>query len=71
MAALLDRPGIWLRAGMAGMVSGLAMGEALATLPDSLDRDFAIRLLGAAETGMVSRLSELHSAETGEKGEQP
>jgi hypothetical protein len=50
---VLDRHGVWKRAGLYGLITGLDLAEALASLPDGLDRDFARRLLIAAESGFV------------------
>jgi hypothetical protein len=58
VADVLDRPGVWQRAGMAGTVTGLSLPEALAALPAGLDRDFAILLLGRGENAMVATLAE-------------
>jgi hypothetical protein len=53
VAALLDRPGIWRRAGMSGSIAGMDIAEARATLPAELANEFAIRLLVAAERNFV------------------
>lgn len=55
---MIDRPGIWCRAGLAGTVTGLAMAEALAGLPAAFDRAFAATLLARAEIAMVSAMAE-------------
>jgi hypothetical protein len=46
---LLDRSGIWRRAGLGGSITGMDIAEARAALPVSLVNDFATRLLIAAE----------------------
>lgn len=48
---------------MAGLVSGLRMAEALASLPDGLDRDLARVLLIAAEAPFLAAHAEQWEAE--------
>lgn len=55
---MIDRPGVWARAGLAGTITGLAMAEALAGLPATLDRDLVAKLLARAEVSMVSAMVE-------------
>lgn len=54
MAAVLDRVGLWHRAGMDGGLSGLDWSAALASLPARLDLDFTKRLLEVAEASFVA-----------------
>jgi hypothetical protein len=61
--AILERPGVWKRAGMSGMLSGLDLAEALASLPDGLDRELAKRLLMAAETPFLIAWMQQHRTE--------
>lgn len=49
VAAALDRPGVWKRAGLTAPLVGLDLNEALASLPADIDRDLARRYLIAAE----------------------
>lgn len=50
----MNRPGIWLRAGMGGEIGGLAMAEALASLPEHCDREFSRQLLIVIERAFLS-----------------
>jgi len=61
--AVLSQPGVWKRAGLAGGLSGLDVAEAMARLPDGIDRDFARRLLTAAETPWLAAAWEKAEAE--------
>jgi len=61
----LDRPGVWHRAGMGGQVSGLDIGEALASLSEYCDRDFARGLLIVAESHFLVAFAAK------QKGENP
>jgi hypothetical protein len=54
VAAVLDRPGIWRRAGLGGSITGMDIAEARAALPPHLDSEFAARLLVAAELHFVN-----------------
>lgn len=49
VAALIDRPGLWKRAGLTGALCGLDMREALASLPRGVDRERARKYLAIAE----------------------
>lgn len=62
VASALDRPGIWRRAGLGGLISGMDVAEALAALPARLDPDLSKRLLVAAERHYVTAHLE-HNAE--------
>jgi hypothetical protein len=53
VAAALDRPGVWLRAGMDGAVTGLDMAQALASVPQDIDLDVTRQLFMAAEIAFV------------------
>ncbi|MGD9924427.1 MAG: hypothetical protein AB7V13_23735 [Pseudorhodoplanes sp.] len=54
MLAVLDRPGAWRWAGMSGVLAGLDLAQALASLPAGCDLDFACRLLIEAEVHFVA-----------------
>jgi len=67
VARLIDRAGVWLRAGMTGLVTGLDLAQALVSLPADADREFSRELLIAAEAAFVSavlRRAEETSKET-------
>lgn len=49
MLKTLDRPGVWRRAGLNGTITGLDLNEAMGSLPDAIDRDFARELMAVAE----------------------
>lgn len=66
VVAILDRYGIWKRAGMDGMLCGLDVNEALASLPDELDRGFAARLLAIAEIHYIASLRKHMDASNGQ-----
>lgn len=51
---VLRRPGVWKHAGMSGALSGLDLAEALVSLPEECDREFARRLLIAGEAGFLT-----------------
>jgi hypothetical protein len=51
----MDRPGIWRRGGLEGMVCGLDLGEAMTSLPPC-DREFARELFISAESAFVAAL---------------
>lgn len=57
VAEALDRSGLWVRAGMAGVVVGIDMENALAGLPSACDRDFARRLFVTAELFYVAAIN--------------
>ena len=48
------RPGLMIRAGMAGQITGLDRAGSLALLPAGLDRAFAVECLDAAESGLLA-----------------
>ena len=54
VAAALDRPGLWIRSGIDGILTGLDMAQALASVPSNLDVEFMRRLFAVAELGFVS-----------------
>jgi hypothetical protein len=58
VAAIMTRHGVWKRAGLSGMVSGLDLAEACAALP-RCDRAFAIRLFIIAERAWVNAAAAL------------
>jgi hypothetical protein len=51
--AALDRPGVWRFAAFSGAVIGLDLASAMASLPDSIDRERARALFIAAEAAFV------------------
>jgi hypothetical protein len=51
--AVLDRPGVWRFAAFSGALMGLDLAEAMASLPDSIDRARARALFAAAEIAFV------------------
>jgi hypothetical protein len=51
---VIDRPGVWKRAGMSGALVGLDLAEAMTSLPEGLDRDRARSLLIAAEPSYLA-----------------
>ena len=54
----LNRPGIWLRAGMAGAVCGLDLPQALAGIPDECERGFTRDLLLIAEMQFIAAFNK-------------
>jgi hypothetical protein len=56
--AVLDRPGVWRFASFTGAVIGLDLVEAMASLPDSIDRERARTLFIAAEIAFVRAFRE-------------
>lgn len=56
MLAVLNRPGVWVLSGMAGVMTGLSLREAMASLPAGLDRDRCRRFLIVAETAFLTAL---------------
>lgn len=58
VAEVLDRCGIWQRAGMSGAINGLNLPEALAGLPRSCDRELARRLFLIAEIEFVIAINK-------------
>lgn len=50
---IASRPGLWLRAGMEGKVSGLDHAALAACLPAHIDRDRALALAAPAEIGLL------------------
>jgi hypothetical protein len=54
----MDRPGIWQRAGMTGVVVGLDMANALAARPDHLSAALCVTLLSRAEIATVAAAME-------------
>jgi hypothetical protein len=51
--AALDRPGVWRFASFTGALIGLDMAEAMASLPQGIDRERARAQFTAAETAFV------------------
>lgn len=47
---MLDRPGVWIRAGLGGVITGMDIAQARASLPRDADNEFALRLLIVAES---------------------
>jgi hypothetical protein len=51
--AALDRPGVWRFAAFTGALIGLDLAEAMASLPQGIDRERARALFIAAEIAFV------------------
>jgi hypothetical protein len=51
--AALDRPGVWRFAAFTGALIGLDLAEAMASLPEGLDRERVRALFMAAEIAFV------------------
>jgi hypothetical protein len=51
--AVLDRPGVWRFAAFTGALIGLDLAEAMASLPDGIDRERARALFIAAEAAFL------------------
>jgi hypothetical protein len=51
--AVLDRAGVWRFAAFTGALTGLDLAEAMASLPDGIDRERARALLIAAEVAFM------------------
>ena len=64
----MERPGIWQRAGMTGVVVGLDMANALAGRPDDLALPVCISLLTRAETATVAAAMEREAEKTPDGG---
>ena len=62
MLAALDRPGVWRFAAFTGALIGLDLTEAMASLPDGLDRVRARALFVAAEIAFVRAFREASSS---------
>jgi hypothetical protein len=62
----IERVGVWKRVGMSAVVAGLDMAEAMASLPDGADREFAMRLFVIAEAAYVGAW---HAAQPKQKNE--
>lgn len=58
VASIIQRYGVWKRAGLSGLMSGLDLAEACASLPDC-DRAFAMRLFVIAESALINAASAL------------
>jgi hypothetical protein len=55
----IERLGVWYRAGMNGVIVGLRIEEAMASLPDDdCDRGFARRLFAVAEAAFCTAACE-------------
>lgn len=52
------RPGIWRRAGQAGVPCGLDWGQASGLIPAGADRDRVLALLETYETGLLEGSAE-------------
>ena len=64
----LARPGVWMRAGLSGVPSGLNVPEALASLPAHADPEIAKQYLVEGETAFLTgvwRRSETDKGKTG------
>jgi len=65
VAAVLDRWGVWRRAGMSGAIVGLDMSEALTGLDAACDRALACRLLIVAEAAFCAATMKAAGAKGG------
>ena len=63
MLAVLARPGVWRFAAFTGALIGLDLAEAMASLPDSIDRERGRALFVAAETAFVQALHKRKESE--------
>lgn len=63
--AALARPGIWKRDPFSLRIHGLDLTEAMASLRDRLDRDFACELFLQAELAFLAALIEKSSESDG------
>lgn len=58
MLKAINRPGIWDFNAWSGALIGLRLNEAMASLPDGVDRDFACDLFVIAEIAFVRAAGE-------------
>jgi hypothetical protein len=65
IASLVARPGLLRFAGQAGRVMGLDHGAALSLMPDGINRERAVYLLGAAEGALISVMREQEQSDNG------
>jgi hypothetical protein len=56
--ACMERPGLWFRAGLDGIVSGLDRAAARGGVPAGADSDGVEALLDAVEQGFMAGLGE-------------
>lgn len=63
VAVLLDRPGVWTRAGIGGVITGMNIAEARASLPAPVQNEFALRLLMTAERHFLNARIEMQDKE--------
>jgi hypothetical protein len=61
--AALDRPGVWRFASFTGALIGLDLAEAIASLPDGIDRERTRALLISAETAFVRAFQKRKDSE--------
>jgi hypothetical protein len=66
--AVLARPGIWRVHAFSGALLGMDMADAMASLPDGLDRDRARALLIVAEAAFVGAALEKTKAKDNSHG---
>lgn len=67
LGVLRNRYGVWRRAGVDGLLSGIDMTEAVASLPKGCDVEFARALLMAAEAGYMAGHIEKRVRDKGTK----
>lgn len=63
--AALQRPGVWRFAGMSGIRMGVDLAEAMASLPNAIDRELARELLIAAEVPWLAAAYETTDKDQG------
>ncbi|NBB65301.1 hypothetical protein GVN18_39240 [Pseudomonas sp. ODNR1LW] len=55
---IASRPGLWRRAGQAGVPCGIDWGQAVALIPAGADRDRILALLRSYEGGLIEGAAE-------------
>lgn len=64
VAATLDRVGVWRYAGMSGILAGLDITEAMASVPADCDPEKTRRLFVSAERAFVAEWQKHQKSET-------
>jgi hypothetical protein len=68
--AVCDRPGVWIRTGLRGLIAGLDLVGAIASLPAHCDRARARRLFLSFESAYVGALIERETKESARDGQR-
>lgn len=68
VASIITRHGVWKRAGLSGLVSGLDLAEACLGLPAHCDRAFASRLFVIAEREWIDAAAATAQTKEGNDG---